>query len=283
MKVVNEILNHAFHLGKDIQITVKSIIFILMIFLVTALLLTFIKRLVTRKLPEEDGRKFDTIFSFVKYFVFVVVFFLSLDNLGVDITAMFAASAALLIGVGLALQTLFQDIICGIFVLLDKTVHVNDVIEMDGRVFKVTEINLRTTKGLDIENKVLIIPNHTYLNNTLYNWTQNDKFTRESISVGVAYGSDVSLVKMLLLRAAANTKGIARRPEPLVFFERFGESSMDFKLVFTVTDSFMAIQPKSDLHFEIERLFRENNVTIPFPQRDIHIYNHGFQKGTIPS
>ncbi|WP_245871681.1 mechanosensitive ion channel family protein [Sediminicola luteus] len=254
-----------------------------MIFLVTALLLTFIKRLVTRKLPEEDGRKFDTIFSFVKYFVFVVVFFLSLDNLGVDITAMFAASAALLIGVGLALQTLFQDIICGIFVLLDKTVHVNDVIEMDGRVFKVTEINLRTTKGLDIENKVLIIPNHTYLNNTLYNWTQNDKFTRESISVGVAYGSDVSLVKMLLLRAAANTKGIARRPEPLVFFERFGESSMDFKLVFTVTDSFMAIQPKSDLHFEIERLFRENNVTIPFPQRDIHIYNHGFQKGTIPS
>ena len=210
----------------------------------------------------------------MKYFIFLIVFFFSLDNIGVNVTAIFAASAALLIGVGLALQTLFQDIICGIFVLLDKTVHVNDVIEIDGKVFKVTHINLRTTRGINMENKVLIIPNHTYLTNTLYNWTQNENITRESIMVGVAYGSDVQLVKKLLLLATENVKGIAHNPEPTVFFKEFGDSSLNFKIVFTVTDSFRSVFPMSDLHFEVDRLFREHNITIPFPQRDVHIYNH---------
>ena len=175
---------------------------------------------------------------------------------------------------GLALQTLFQDIICGIFVLLDKTVHVNDIIEIDGKVFKVTHINLRTTRGINMENKVLIIPNHTYLTNTLYNWTQNNTITREAVNVGVAYGSDVQLVKRLLLQATVNTSGISQIPAPTVFFKEFADSSLNFKVVFTVTDSFRAVFPMSDLHFEIDRLFREHDVTIPFPQRDVHVYKH---------
>ena len=155
--------------------------------------------------------------------------------------------------------------------MLDKTVHVGDVIEIDGKVLKVTEINLRTTKGSSIENKVLIIPNHTYLTNTLYNWTQNDNITRETVSVGVAYGSDTQLVKSLLISAANSTKGVLKKPEPTVLFTEFGDSSLNFKLMFTVNDSFQSVIPKSDLHFEIDRLFRENGVKIPFPQRDIHI------------
>lgn len=274
MEIIKTILDYSISLGKDVQISVKAIILLVFVFLATACIMSIVRRLVTRKLHDEDNRKFDTVFSFIKYFVFLIVFFFSLDNIGVDVTAIFAASAALLIGVGLALQTLFQDIICGIFVLLDKTVHVNDIIEIDGKVFKVTDISLRTTKGINIEHKVLIIPNHTYLTNTLYNWTQNDKITRESISVGVAYGSDVQLVKELLLKAAANTSGVAKKPEPTVFFKEFGDSSLNFKLVFTVTDSFRAVFPMSDLHFEVDRLFRENQVTIPFPQRDVHIYRH---------
>jgi len=274
MGQLNDFLNYTFSLGQDLQITVKAIIFLIIILLVTSLILSILKRIVTRQMPDENKGKFDTVFSFFKYFIFLVVFFFSLDNIGVNITAIFAASAALLIGVGLALQTLFQDIICGIFVLLDKTVHVDDVIELDGKIVKVTDISLRTTKGIDLENKVLIIPNHTYLSNTLYNWTQNGNITRENITVGVAYGSDVLLVKELLLRAAHSTKRVLNTPEPTVFFTEFGDSSLNFKLVFTIEDSFQAVHPKSELHFEIDRLFRENKVTIPFPQRDVHLFNH---------
>jgi small-conductance mechanosensitive channel len=135
----------------------------------------------------------------------------------------------------------------------------------------VEEIKLRTTRAVTIDNKVLVIPNHLYLTNSLYNWTQNDTFTRESVSVGVAYGSDVQLVKKLLLEAANKHPEVLSQPEPVVLFTDFGDSSLNFKLIFTLNDSFKAQFPSSDIRFEIDRLFRENNVSIPFPQRDIHI------------
>ena len=274
MEQLKDILNYTIHLGKDLQITVKAILLLIFILIVTALALSFIKRIVTKRVSYEDRGKFDTVFSFFKYFIFLLVFFFSLDNIGVNVTAIFAASAALLIGVGLALQTLFQDIISGVFVLVDKSINVDDVIEVDGKVVKVTYISLRTTRGINRANKVLIIPNHTYLTSTLYNWTQNGNMTREIVEVGVAYGSDVQLVKELLLQAAKNTKEVLEMPEPTVHFLAFGDSSLNFRVVFTMTNSFYAVDTKSDIHFEIDRLFRENKVTIPFPQRDVHLYKH---------
>lgn len=274
MENLKDILNYTIHLGKDLQISVKAILLLIFILVVTALVLSLIKRMVNKRVSSEDQGKFDTVFSFFKYFIFLLVFFFSLDNIGVNVTAIFAASAALLIGIGLALQTLFQDIICGIFVLVDKSINVDDVIEVDGKVVKVTNISLRTTRGVNRANKVLIIPNHTYLTNTLYNWTQNGNMTRESVEVGVAYGSDVNLVKQLLLKAAKNTKEVLDSPEPTVHFLAFGDSSLNFRVVFTMTNSFYAVDTKSDIHFEVDRLFREHEIKIPFPQRDVHLYKH---------
>ena len=199
MEQLNDILNYTIHLGKDLQITVKAILLLIFILVLTALVLSLIKKMVTKRVSNEDRGKFDTVFSFLKYFIFLLVFFFSLDNIGVNVTAIFAASAALLIGVGLALQTLFQDIISGLFVLIDKSINVNDVIEVDGKVVKVTYISLRTTRGINRANKVLIIPNHTYLTSTLYNWTQNGNMTREIVEVGVAYGSDVAIGKEAII------------------------------------------------------------------------------------
>jgi small-conductance mechanosensitive channel len=196
---------------------------------------------------------------------------ITFHTLGVNVTGIFAASAALLIGIGLALQTLFQDIISGIFILSDQTVHVGDIIELEGKIGRVEEIKLRTTRTVTVDNKVLIIPNHLYLTNSLYNWTQNGTITRESVSVGVAYGSDVQLVKKLLIQAVQSHPEVLSEPEPRVLFTDFGDSSLNFKVAFSLTDSFNARIPSSDIRFEIDRLFRENNVSIPFPQRDIHI------------
>ncbi|NRD22936.1 mechanosensitive ion channel [Winogradskyella litoriviva] len=258
-------------IGNDISISILDILVVITSIFITTIILRVIFKVITRKLPNEDKGKFSVVYGYFRWLVYIIILLITLHSVGVNITAVFAASAALLIGVGLALQTLFQDIISGIFILIDQSVHVGDIIEINGKVGRVEEIKLRTTRAVTIDNKVLVIPNHLYLENSLYNWTQNGMSTRESVEVGVAYGSDVQLVKKLLLQAASTNEDVLHSPEAVVIFTDFGESSLNFKLVFTIGDSFRAQFPKSEIRFEIDRLFRENNISIPFPQRDIHI------------
>ncbi|KAB1067220.1 mechanosensitive ion channel [Tamlana haliotis] len=255
----------------EIVLKVKYVLLVAIVLIATTFILRAIKNMVTKKMPLDDKRKFTTVFSFARWLIYLIVILVVFDSIGINVTGIFAASAALLIGIGLALQTLFQDIISGIFILVDQTVHVGDIIEIEGKIGRVEEIKLRTTRAVTIDNKVLVIPNHLYLENMLFNWTQNGTVTRESVSVGVAYGSDVQLVKRLLIQAASTNESVLSEPEPTVLFMDFGASSLDFKLVFTINDSFKGQFPKSEIRFEIDRLFREHNVSIPFPQRDIHI------------
>jgi small-conductance mechanosensitive channel len=257
--------------GNKISISIFDIFVVITVIFITTLVLRILLRIITRNLPSQEKTKFNVVYGYFRWLIYIIILLITFHSVGINVTAIFAASAALLIGIGLALQTLFQDIISGIFILVDQTVHVGDIIELDGKVGRVEEIKLRTTRAVTIENKVMVIPNHLYLTNSLYNWTQNGNTTRESVAVGVAYGSDVQLVKKLLLQAARTHEDVLPEPEPLVVFADFGESSLDFKLIFTLNESFRAQFPKSDMRFEIDRLFRENNITIPFPQRDIHI------------
>jgi small-conductance mechanosensitive channel len=269
-----KVLDFTYGTGEDahnIVLKVKYMLLVFAVIMVTTYLLRWVKKLVTRRMPDQDKVKFNTVFSFARWIIYIIVMLIVFDSIGINVTAIFAASAALLIGIGLALQTLFQDIISGIFILVDRSVQVGDIIELEGKVGRVEEIKLRTTRAATADNRVLIIPNHLYLTNSLYNWTQNGNTTRENVEVGVAYGSDVQLVKKLLLEATNDNKDVLDFPEPTVLFTDFGESSLNFKIVFTVNDSFNARFPKSDIRFEIDRLFRENNISIPFPQRDIHI------------
>ena len=271
MKDFFNFLNEQYHIGKQIVISPMDVIILIIVLIFATAILRLIRKLATRNLPYEDKQKFKVVFGYARWLIYVIIFLLTFHSLGVNVTGIFAASAALLIGIGLALQTLFQDIISGVFILVDQSVHVGDIIEIEGKVGRVEEIKLRTTRAVTIDNKILIIPNHLYLENSLYNWTQNGTTTRENVQVGVAYGSDVQLVKRLLLQAAKAQMDVLDKPEPTVLFTDFGESSLNFSIAFTINDSFNARFPKSDIRFEIDRLFRENNVSIPFPQRDIHI------------
>lgn len=272
MDKIKAFLNYSFNFGTDVHISVQTIIVVILALILASYLLRFSMKLITRKLPQNDKEKFVAVFGYLRWLVFSIIFLVTLQSSGVNVTAIFAASAALLIGVGLALQTLFQDIISGVFILIDQSVHVGDIIELDGKVGRVVEIRLRTTRAVTIHNKVLVIPNHLYLTNSLYNWTENGNETRESVSVGVAYGTDVQLVKTLLLKAVSSNSKVLTTPEPTVFFTNFGESSLDFKVVFTLSNSFEATIIQSDIRFEIDALFRENKISIPFPQRDVHLY-----------
>jgi len=219
MEKLNDFLNHTFTFSDTVHISVKSILVVIVALLATSFVLKLIRKLITRKLPPIDKAKFVSLFSYSKWLIYVIILLMTFDNMGVNVNAMFAASAALLVGVGLALQTFFQDIISGVFILIDQSVHVGDIIELDGKVGRVEEIKLRTTRAVTIDNKVIIIPNHLYLTNSLYNWTENGSKTRESVQVGVAYGSDIELVKKLLLQVAHNHPSVLKKPElALVFF-----------------------------------------------------------------
>ncbi|TXD50115.1 mechanosensitive ion channel family protein [Polaribacter sp. IC073] len=270
----NSILDYTFTFSKEINISFKGFLFVVVALIATAFLLKLIRRFLTRNLPEIDKVKFISVFSYIRWLVFLVIFLIAMDASGVNVTAVFAASAVLLIGVGLALQTLFQDIISGIFILVDQSVHVGDIIELEGQVGRVLDIRLRTTRAVTIDNKILVIPNHLYLTNILFNWTENGTETKESVSVGVAYGSDVELVKQILLDTTKVQNKILKIPEPKVLFTDFADSSLNFKLVFTLNDSFETRFVQSDLRFAIDKAFREHNITIPFPQRDVHMYSN---------
>ena len=271
MKSLQDLLTYKFHLGKTVVITPKSILLAIVFYFVTWLFLKLIRRIVSRALNDEARDKFKGIFTFFNYFVYTVVTLVAFDTIGLNLTTLFAASAALLVGVGLALQTFIQDIISGIFILADQSVHVGDIIQVEGQIGKVERIQLRTTRAVTRDNRVLIIPNHKFMASILYNWTENGTLTRESIIVGVAYGSDVDRLRELLLEVASQHRMVLKKPLPLVLFNDFGDNALLFELLIPINRSFESNIVKSDIRFAIDKAFRENNIEIPFPQRVVHL------------
>lgn len=264
--------------SETIHITVGTFLTIITAIIIVTYLLRFINKMVSRKLPEEDKNKFESIFGFIKYLFYILVVVTILHSSGVNLTVLLTASAALFVGLGFALQYLFQDIISGILIILDQSLHVGDIIEVEEKVGRVFEIRLRTTRALTRDDKVVVIPNHKFLTDSIYNYTQNHKTTREAVRVGVAYGSDVQLVTSLLLEAVAEQRNILKSPKPFVLFEDFGDSALMFSVSFYITDSFADPKIKSSVRYAIDTKFRENNVTIPFPQRDVHLYQNTAQQ-----
>ncbi|MCH1418523.1 MAG: mechanosensitive ion channel [Flavobacteriaceae bacterium] len=271
MNKITDFFNYPIRLGSEISFSVGALIIILFVFILTRFFLKLSKRLLLYRMDEDTQYKFRSIFTFFNYFVYLIIILITFDNIGVNVTAIFAASAALLVGVGLALQTFIQDIISGIFIIADKAVHVGDIIDIDGQIGKVENITLRTTRAVTIDNKVLIIPNHKFLTSILYNWTENGVITREHIIVGVAYDSDVNLVQQLLIDCATQHKQVLKKPIPSVLLKGFGDNALIFQLFFTINKSFIAERVKSDIRFSILAAFDKNKIDIPFPQRTVWV------------
>jgi small-conductance mechanosensitive channel len=265
---IKEFLGWGFHYGEgenSIHITVGLLLLLTFAMMMTGFVLKWLRKFFTRKMETDDKLKFISIFKFIKYVVYLVVILLTMSAAGINVTVILTASAALFVGLGLALQELFQDIIGGIFIIIDKSLRVGDIVEVNGKVGKVFEIKLRTTRAITRDDKVIIIPNHHFISDIIYNYTQNHKSTRERVAVGVAYGSKVELVTNLLLEA------VLKNPKPFVLFEDFGDSALLFSVNFFINDSFSDPRIKSEIRYRIDTKFRANNVSIPFPQRDVHI------------
>jgi small-conductance mechanosensitive channel len=204
--------------------------------------------------------------------LWITAIVLIFQNLNIKLTFLLAGSAALLVGVGLGLQEIFKDLISGFFMLFEGNLKVQDIVEVEGNlVGRVIKIGLRTTKIETRDKVIIILPNSKFISDRLINWSLLEKRTRFYVSVGVAYGSNVDLVSQILVEAGLEHKKVANDPKPYVMFTDFGESSLDFKLMFWTMETFWVERIKSDLRFSINRKFIEKGVTIPFPQRDIHI------------
>lgn len=237
------------------------------------LLLKLIKGLLKRqvKTGRVDRGRGMAIYQVIKYVVIITTIILILDTLGVKITILLAGSAALLVGVGLGLQQLFNDLVSGLFLLFEGTITVGDIVEIDGLIGKVNTINLRTSNIESRTGITIIVPNSKLVNDNVINWSHNRGITRFHLTVGVAYGSDVRLVERLLIEAAAQNEDVIKSPSPFVRFDDFGDSALIFHVHFWSLNMFGIEGIKSDIRFRIDEAFREHNVTIPFPQRDLHL------------
>ena len=269
-------LNWGLHLGGEgensIHITVGLLLLLITTFIATNFILKTVRRYYTNKMEGDDKLKFISIFKFIKYLVYLLVILLTLKAGGIDITLLITASAALFVGLGLALQDLFQDIIGGIFIITDKSVQVGDIVETEGKVGKVVEIKLRTTRAITRDERVIIIPNHKFMSDIVYNYTQNNKTTKEVINIQVAYGSNVDLVTEVLILCSKSNAKVLQEPAPFVLFDDFGDSGLLFSLHFYINESFLSLKIKSEIRYRIDAEFRQNNISIPFTQRDVHLF-----------
>ncbi len=237
-------------------------------FFIWTLVRLMVKPILKRQKKLDVGRAY-AFQTFLRYFIYFIAVLLMLQTLGVQLSVLWAGSAALLVGLGFGLQQTFNDFISGLILLFEGSVEVGDVIVVDGIVGRIREIGLRTTE-LDSRDDVShIIPNSKIVSNTTINWSHNEIPTRFQIKIGVAYGSDVQLVTKLLLQAASEHPKVLDEPESKVMFKDFGNSSLDFEL-HLFSFAYMEIEfVRSDLRYRINALFQQNNIEIPFPQQDV--------------
>lgn len=194
-----------------------------------------------------------------------------LQLFGFNLSVLVAGSAALLVRVGLGLQNLFSDFISGILLLLDSSVKVNDVIELNGMACTVHEINLRTTTVPKRDDKYIILPNSHLTKNQLINWSHSNLASRFEVTVGVDYASDIKQVMSLLKETVNNQNGILDVPSPFILFTDFGDSSLNFSIFFRSEELFRVENIKSKMRIKIFESFNANHITIPFAQLVIHI------------
>ncbi len=250
-----------------------SLFVILIIFVVTKLLLWGIKKAINKSYKNihiEKGNSF-ALFQIVRYFIWIVSTAFILDAIGVKVTVIVAGSAALMVGVGLGLQQTFNDIVSGIILLFEGSTKVTDVLEIDKDIVQIQKIGLRTSLVLNRDDIAIIIPNSLITTNKVINWSHQSEKTRFKIKVGVAYGSDVDLVEKVLEESILEHPDIKDNNLIDVRFADFGNSSLDFEVLFFSKNVFRIEKIKSDIRYIINRNFIKNNITIPFPQSDVHI------------
>lgn len=270
-----EIVNISlFHLGET-NITPALILFtiiasLLLLYLARKARKILIKKILVRYSIEPGTSK--SIGTIVYYTLVTLGFFILIQILGIDLTGLSVVAGALSVGIGFGLQNITNNFISGIIILFEQPIREGDWIEVGSTVGAVKKISARSTTVLTNDNISVIVPNSEFINARVINWSHNDRVVRFKIPVGVSYNEDPKQIKDLLLQVAEAHNGILSDPAPDVFFTEFADSSLNFTLT-GWTHSYID-RPnslRSEVNYAIHEVFKENNIEIPFPQRDVHI------------
>ena len=262
--------------GENIStVTVANVLTALLVFFIIRLVLLISTTLVLNRYYRSSnidrGSQY-AINRLLTYFVYIIGGLLALQAAGVELSLVWGGAAALLVGIGIGLQQTFNDLICGVIILFERSVMVGDVVELQGhQVGTVRKIGTRTSTVETRDDIIIFVPNSKLIGENVTNWSHVERKARFHVAVGVAYGSDTALVKRILMEVAEEHERILEAPQPIVRFLDFGSSSLDFDVIFWARDFLRIEDVKSDVRFAIDRKFREHGVEIPFPQRDLWV------------
>ena len=230
------------------------------------------KKLLTRL--DIDSSLRHTLRTIIFYFLLVVLTLFILRLLNIPVTVFTVIGGALAIGVGLGSQNIVNNFISGLIMMIERPVKIGDIVELDGLAGRVEYIGPRSTRIKTMSNTHMVVPNSTFLEKNVLNWTLSDDIVRLKVSVGVAYGTDSRLVEATLLESLKGIDKILKYPEPIVFFKDFADSSLVFDTHIWVKmyDPLQRFKLESEVRHSINAIFAEKNIVISFPQRDIHLH-----------
>ncbi|WP_457644413.1 mechanosensitive ion channel family protein [Persephonella sp.] len=251
---------------------IKGFITFYILLLITKIIRKVIEIYITYRARGEDVAS--TVDILVYHFALVLIFLITLSTMGITWKLLIPIAGALGIGIGFGIQEIVNNFISGFIILISKTVKRGDWITLGDNFGKVVDIGIRTSTLRTLDNIDIIIPNSQLVSNQLINWSYVDPVVRIHIPVGVSYRSDVSLVKETLLEVAAGTPFVLDSPSPEARFIEFGSSSLNFELLVWINVKKIPIPlAKSELNYRIWSAFKEKNIEIPYPQRDVWFKN----------
>lgn len=277
VNVFNHIWHFSFSIGET-QIFLHQIFLALIVFILGLVVSKLLSRRVGKKvLPRmkvQEGPA-SAIQTILYYILLIITAIVALQIARVPLTVFTIFGGALALGVGFGSQNIMNNFISGLILMLERPIQVHDFVTVNDQTGKVLKIGARATHIQRYDGVTVIVPNSHLLENAVDNWNLPDPRIRSMIPVGVAYGTDVQLVKKTLEQLLTDHIRVLESSDNRVLFTGFGDSSLDFEVHFWISprSTFDRRQIESDLRFKIDALFREHNITIPFPQRDLHIFN----------
>ena len=257
------------------SVTIGSILLLLILFASVIIIERIVQKQLIRRFLSRTKLQSSLQFGLsriIGYTLIAVGFYVAFQLVGVDLSSLAIIAVSLGVGVGFGLQNIINNFVSGIIILAEQPISIGDRIEVAGVAGRVTKMQLRSTTVVTNDNITMIVPNADFISNTVTNWSHGDPKVRIRVPVGVAYGSDLKLLQQLLLEAAGEHPKALRDPSPVVLFTEFGDSSLNFELgVWTQEMTATPVHFTSEMNFIIEQKLRENDIEIPFPQRDLHV------------
>lgn len=274
LQSVEKVLNYTLFSIKQTPVSLASIIlFILLLFAFVVLARVIgnviLKRFFAR-LQVEEGISYSLI-RITQYVIVITGVIVSLQFVGIDLSGLVVIFGLLSVGIGFGLQNITSNFVSGLVLLIERPIRVGDRVTVGDTLGDVVEINMRSTTIRTLTNIAIIIPNSEFTSSQVINWSHGDPRVRLDLSIGVSYNSDLETVLRSLREVAEENNEVLKDPGPEINFAGFGDSSWDMELRVWLETPKNYQKVRSDLNCAIVNKFRENNVEIPFPQRDLHL------------